>query len=231
MKPQFTPAGGIGSKYVDPKTKQEYVFSSAGWLTNSKNIKEEVKETDTFEVKPDEQKLVEALKAGGSTPEQINQGLAERRRIQSNLGISGDVAIEDPESDVEILEGDVPWDDYVSRTEELLGRDLNGAEKNELRQQYNADIVGQAKKEPTSDSSHPFGGMSKKEVLRDAFSKGVTSTSELKKLETLYEILVDEDEVEDDFTATERRKLEQAGLTNATRQEKLDHLYGDEFDF
>lgn len=42
----------------------------------------------------------------------------------------------------------------------------------------------------SSDFSNPFGGKSKKAVLLDAFNKGVKDTTELEKIETLYDKLV-----------------------------------------
>ncbi|MDD2731391.1 MAG: hypothetical protein PHW33_04700 [Candidatus Portnoybacteria bacterium] len=218
MKPQFLPTGGIGSTYKDPKTGEVYKFTAQGWLLQSSDIKEESDKKETFEVKPEEKDLVEELKAGGSSQPQINQGLMERARVLSNLKQQGQV------EKVE-TEGEISWDDYLGKAEEYVGRSLTGEEKNELRIQYNENI-GEA---PAieQDTSHPFGGMNKQEMLRDAFNKGVTSTTELKKLSTLYDMLVEEENENEDFTDTELRKLEQAGLINATRQEKLDYLYGD----
>jgi hypothetical protein len=213
MKLNFTPRGGIGSTYKDPKTGQVYKFTAQGWILQSSDIVKETAEKQTFEIKPDEQDLVEKLKAGGSNQEQINKGLTERRRILSNLGQGEQV-----EQGAEIS-----WDDYLSKAEELVGKSLTGVEKDELRVQYNEN-VGKTK-EIEQDTSHPFGGMNKQEMLRDAFNKGVTSTTELKKLSTLYDLLVGEEDENEDFTDTEKRKLEQAGLLNATRQEKLDFLY------
>lgn len=45
------------------------------------------------------------------------------------------------------------------------------------------------------EPTNPFNGMTKQEVLRDAFNKGVTDLGELEKLETLYDKLVGEDDV------------------------------------
>ena len=215
MKPQFTPMGGVGSTWKDSGTGQAYRFTDQGWVEESGDIKKEVAKEGAFEIKPDEKNIVETLKTGGSSQEQINQGLAERRRVLSNLGKTEGIE----------REGEVPWDDYLSKTEELVGRGLTGAETNELRQQYNENIVKSPA--PTKDKTHPFGGMSRRALLRDAFKKGVTSPTELKKLNTLYDLLVgeDEDDENEDFTETEKRKLEQAGLLYATRQEKLDFLY------
>lgn len=143
MTPQFTPRGGIGSTYKDPKTGEVYKFTAQGWVLQSGDIQKETIQKETFEVKPDEQELVERLKVGGSSQEQINQGLAERRRVLGNLGTDN-------------------------------------------------QVVAENKKETSSPLS-PFQGMTKREVLLDAFNKGVTSVSELEKIEKLYDKLVGEE--------------------------------------
>ena len=143
MKPSFTPSGGVGSTYKDPKTGEVYKFTAQGWVLQSSDIQKETAQKETFEIKPDEEELVEKLKTGGSSQEQINIGLQERRRVLSNLG---------PEKQVD--------------QEEVVEEDI----------------------------SNPFGGMTKQEMLRDAFNKGVRDTSELDKLGKVYDLLVGEEE-------------------------------------
>lgn len=140
MRPQFTPLGGIGSTYKDPKTGEMYKYTATGWVKQTEDIKKQTEEKGTFEVKPDEQELIEKLKTGGSSQEQINQGLTERRRVLSNIG-------ETP-----------------------------------------------VKEEPEQDLSNPFGGMTKQEMLRDAFNKGVRDMGELDKLGKVYDLLVGTEE-------------------------------------
>lgn len=144
MKPQFTPRGGIGTTYKDPKTGTVWQFTQAGWQEKSTQIVQEVAEKTTFEVKPDEQELVDKLKAGGSTQEQINQGLVERRRVMGNLGSVDQVG-----------------DREISRE--------------------------------SVESRSPFGNMTKREVLIDAFNKGVTNVSELNKISDLYDLFSGEE--------------------------------------
>lgn len=151
MKPLFTPAGGIGSTWKDPKTGQAYKFTAQGWVEQTEDIKKQVTEKGTFEIKPDEEDLVEKLKAGGSNQEQINKGLTERRRILSNLGQQGKTMFQEAGT-----------------------------------------------KEP--DLTNPFGGMTKQEILIDAFNKGVTKETELSKLEKIYDLF---NPPEDDWSFAE----------------------------
>ena len=150
MKPNFSPTGGIGSTWKDPKTGQVYRYTAQGWVAESKDIKKETSQTKTFEIKPDEKDLVEKLKTGGSNQEQIDKGLTERRRVLSNLG-------------------------QVETTE----------------------VVEEAPAEKPN-ITNPFEGMNKQQMLRDAFNKGVTSTTELKKLEDLYDLLSGDEDTDVD---------------------------------
>jgi len=162
MKPSFTPSGGVGSTYKDSKTGEVYKFTAQGWVLQSGDIKKETVQKQTFEIKPDEQELVEKLKTGGSSQDQINIGLQERRRVLSNLG---------PE-----------------------------------KQEDQEEIVEE-------DMSNPFGAMTKQEMLRDAFNKGVMDTSELDKLGKVYDLLVGEEEEAidiEDFEMLSPEKQEQA---------------------
>lgn len=55
--------------------------------------------------------------------------------------------------------------------------------------------------------SNPFKGLSKKEVLRDAFNKGVTDTAELERIGTFYEMVTDEatdEELQSKITAVKQ---------------------------
>lgn len=214
--PQFTPAGGVGTVWQDPEGVS-WEFTANGWKRGSTDIQKDVKEQETFEVKPDEEPLVQTLKSGGSSQEQINTAISERRKVLEGS------------QDIEVTDAPLSFEEYQQKAEELAGEELGPEDITELKKQYQTSFAQQKPTEEPQDNTipHPFGGMTKKQVLRDAYNKGVTSVSELDKLEKLYDKLVDEDEDgNDDFTETEKRKLEQAGLLQASRQEKLDYLYG-----
>src|SRR5690242_13839696 len=87
--PQFTPSS-VGSTWVDPKTKEKWQYTAQGWQKEgSGDIQADTKAKGTFEVKPDEEKSVKLLQEGGSSQDQINQALIQRRNILGNIGQNG----------------------------------------------------------------------------------------------------------------------------------------------
>lgn len=177
--PQFSPVKGVGSIWKDPKTGETWRYEAGGWVKLGSDIQTETKEKGTFEVKPEEEEIVSQLKAGGSSEEQIQQGLAERRRILANLS----------------------------------------------QQETTATTATTSR-----DTSNPFGGMTKQEMLRDAFNNGVRDPGELEKLEKLYDKLVGEEEggtvtlseqIKNLPTASERQKAQAiADLLSVIRNAK-----------
>ena len=167
--PAFSPIGGVGSTYKDPKTGEMYKFTAQGWVLQSSDIQKETAQTGAFEVKPDEEGFVEWAKSKGSSQAQIEKGLTESRRVKANLGQQGQVETEKVVKEVDTTN---PYFD------ESKGRILT-----------------------------------KKEVLLDAFNKGVTKTSELDKVESLYDKLVGTDEEQltnlEDFETLSPEKQEQ----------------------
>ena len=73
----------------------------------------------------------------------------------------------------------------------------------------------------------PFQGMTRQEVLRDAFKKGVVDPEELKQLADTYDLLRGMKKPEVEFSTTDKLKLEQAKLLDASRQKQLNYLYGE----
>ena len=172
--PQFTPRKN-GTVWIDPKTGESWEYTKNAWqrlegetadnrTTNkmvasgklpssraeifpqeSESIQEDVKAKGTFEINPDEEPFVKALREGGSNQDQINLAISQRRNIKGNLGANN----------------------------------TQGADES-----------------TTSNYSNPFEGKSKKAVLLDAFNKGVRDTTELEKIESLYDKLVGEEETD-----------------------------------
>lgn len=83
-EPLFTPRSGIGARYVDPSTKKEYVFTNSGWKPMAVDIKSDVVDNNTFEVKPEEKDLETKLLQGGATREIAMRAITEKRRIAAN---------------------------------------------------------------------------------------------------------------------------------------------------
>lgn len=84
-EPQFTPKSGIGTKYVDPATKKQYVFTNSGWKPMSIDIQTETQDKNTFVVKPEEKEIETKLLQGGANRENVLRTLNERRRIKANI--------------------------------------------------------------------------------------------------------------------------------------------------
>lgn len=85
ITPNFSPSGGIGSMWQDPKSGKTWKYTAQGWVAGETDIAKDVKSKGTFQIQPDEEDLFKQLQAGGSSQEQIQAGLLERRRIASNL--------------------------------------------------------------------------------------------------------------------------------------------------
>lgn len=161
--PMFSPAGGVGSTYKDPKTGEVYKFTAQGWVKQTQDIKKETTEQGTFEIKPEEQQDVEKLKGFGLNEEAVQRFIAQKR---------------------------------------------SGTGTQVQQEQIKPEEV----EEPEKDMSNPFGGMTKQEMLRDAFNKGVRKKSELENLSGMYDILVGEDEETidiEDFESLSPKKQEE----------------------
>ena len=123
--PQFTPKKN-GTVWIDPKTGESWEYTKNAWqrlegetadnrTTNkmvasgklpssraeifpqeSESIQEDVKAKGTFEINPDEEPFVKALREGGSNQEQINIAISQRRNIKGNLGANDTQGAEEP---------------------------------------------------------------------------------------------------------------------------------------
>lgn len=146
-EPLFTPRAGIGARHRDPKSGEEYVFTSSGWKKMSVNIQQETTDSGAFEVKPEEKEIEAQLLQNGAQREDVERALTERRRVQLNR-------------------------DSQQRLE-------RSQEQPSFRQK---------------DTSNPFGGMTKRMFLREAFNSGVTDIGELEKLGGIYDMLAMQDD-------------------------------------
>ena len=70
------------------------------------------------------------------------------------------------------------------------------SQRRNIKGNLGANNTQGADESTTSNYSNPFEGKSKKAVLLDAFNKGVRDTTELEKIESLYDKLVGEEETD-----------------------------------
>ena len=91
-KPQFTPSGGVGTIWKDPASGKTWKFETTGWI-EAGTVNKEVKK-ETFQVKPEEEQLVNTLKIGGAKEVDIQNALKQRQEILSTTETTVDEDIE-----------------------------------------------------------------------------------------------------------------------------------------
>lgn len=138
--PKFSPSGGIGSVWKD-KTGKTWKFTETGWVDTSEN-----KSVSTFDLKPEDEGIVTALKFGGAKETDIQNALKQRQQI------------------------------LASKQTEPTTTDMEAS----IDQGINALKI---------DSSDPFKGKTKLDVLREAFNNGVTDSAQLDKISKTYDLL------------------------------------------
>ena len=203
----------------------------------SRNILEEIKKKGTFQLTPEDEPFVQDASSQGFTEQQIIKGLEAKKQLiaggSSVETINSEVA-KNPFGEVTGAEDqttqqitpqkttkDIPWESYLSKAQELSKEKFTPEMEKELKAQYNQNIVTPEQKKIADD---PFKGLTKGEVVKQAYKSGITSLTALKQISETYDLIMGK-EKEEEFTTTEKRKLEQAGLLNATRKEQLDFLY------
>jgi len=183
--------------------------------------KKDMEKNGSFSIAPEDRSIAEAAKKNGSSMRQISEALVERKRILANKEARGET------TDTQAAP-DIAWEDYLGAAESAAGMTLNENQQQELKAQYDENVLQGPEMpalEDQSSSYDPFGGRSKQEVIKLAYSKGIRTVTALKQIEDVYDMVSGLDSGAGDFTTTEQKKLEQANLLQATRKEQLDYLY------
>ena len=206
----------------------------------SKDILAEIKKKGTFQLTPEDEPFVQDASSQGFTEQQILKGLeAKKKLIASGTSIetvntqvtkkpfgevvtTGDQTVE-PVTPTKTTK-DIPWESYLAKAQELSKEKLTPEMEKELKIQYNQNIVTPEQKQVAED---PFGGLTKQEVIVKAYKTGITSPTALKQIAETFDLIKGTKENTDEFTSTEKRKLEQAGLLDSPRKEQLDYLYAE----
>lgn len=206
----------------------------------SKDILAEIKKKGTFKLTPEDEPFVQDASSQGFTEQQIIKGLEAKKQL-----IAGGTSIEAVNTEVvknpfgeatgvedqavqsvvpKKTTKDIPWESYLAEAQKLSKEKFTPEMEKELKTQYNQNIVTPEQKQVAED---PFGGLTKQEVIVKAYKTRITSPTALKQIAETFDLIKGTKENTDEFTSTEKRKLEQAGLLDSPRKEQLDYLYAE----
>lgn len=81
-KPQFTPSGGVGTIWKDPSSGKTWKYEPNGWV-EAGTVSTDKNKKETFQVKPEDEQLLNTLKIGGAKEADIQNALKQRQQILS----------------------------------------------------------------------------------------------------------------------------------------------------